>query len=141
MSHVDKMELICTSLNAAGRMAVKHGGVLTKAETYEWFKQHVGDYPLPAGVSIEDLGKCEYKITFPDCRYEVGLLPNPNGEGWIMIYDFWDKQLMYKIGGPKALKLQETLLLYQSEEVAESEGLLWETKEDEEFLEVITYLN
>lgn len=141
MSHVDTMRLVCTSLSAAEKTAVDHGGILTKANTYKWYERHVGDYPLPEGVTLKDLGKCEYKITFPDCDYEVGLLPNPNGEGWIFIYDFWDKKLLQKIGGPKALKLQESLMVHQVTEASEEEELLWKVEEDEEVVEVYTYFN
>jgi hypothetical protein len=66
-------------------------------ETYRWYGQHVGDYPLPPGFTPEDLGKCVHAIRLRDqtpvegeLPYEVGVIERRDGNpGWQLIWDFW----------------------------------------------------
>lgn len=60
--------------------------------TYNWFGKSVGDYPLPAGFTKEDLGKCNHAIAVKDASsntYEIGVVANKNGEGYTLLWDFW----------------------------------------------------
>jgi len=132
MSHVDTMELIITDLKAVEQAAQELGGHFAEAPFYKWYGRHVGDYPLPNGFKKEDLGKCQYKIHFDNVDYEVGITKNPNGDGHVAIYDFYDRTLHNKIGGPKAIKLQEKILKHQTINAAVKKGLKWkEIKTDE----------
>lgn len=73
MSHVENCTTILRNLAAARDAAAELGGILSESATYNWFGEHMGDYPLPAGMTKEELGKCEYKIAFPGIRYEIGV--------------------------------------------------------------------
>ena len=64
-------------------------------ETYKWFGKHVGDYPLPHGFTVEDMGKCSHAIKVPGAKYEIGVVKK--GKDWQVIYDFWDKSLKRKL--------------------------------------------
>lgn len=64
--------------------------------TYKWFGQWVNDYSAENasykhGRNPKDYGKCDHAIGIPGDHhsYEVGVVPNPNGAGWILEYDFW----------------------------------------------------
>lgn len=70
-------------------------------QTYRWYGEHVGDYPLPAGFAIEDLGKCEHAIRIPGqdndkipgsiAPYEVGVVRRRDGKpGFQLMWDFYD---------------------------------------------------
>jgi len=56
-------------------------------KTYKWFGRHVGDYPLPHGYTVEDMGKCDHAIRVPGALYEIGVVQK-NGK-WQLLYDFW----------------------------------------------------
>ena len=67
-------------------------------KTYAWYGKWVNDYNVEQaaynqGVKPEDYGKCLHAIHFPDCRYEAGIIEHPDGDGYALIYDVWDKQL------------------------------------------------
>jgi hypothetical protein len=84
---------------------------VTQKKNYTWFNRHVGDYPVPAGVKVEELGRNaefviglgdEKKKRHPDA-YEIGMVADPNNEGcYVPIYDFWagGKGLDQTIGSP-----------------------------------------
>jgi hypothetical protein len=57
--------------------------------TYKWFGTHIGDYPLPPGMRIEDLGKCHHAIRVDGSQYEIGLIQAADGK-FRVIYDFFD---------------------------------------------------
>lgn len=87
MSHVTTAVAQPTDLNALAAAAQKFGGVLERKSTYNWYGRHVGDYPIPAGIRREDLGKCDYVIRLPGVRYEVGVLKQ--GDKYTLLYDFY----------------------------------------------------
>ena len=64
-------------------------------KTYKWFGKHVGDYPLPEGFTVDDMGKCSHAIKVPGAKYEIGVVKK--GKDWKVIYDFWDKSLKEKL--------------------------------------------
>jgi hypothetical protein len=74
---------------------------LVKRNTYAWYGRHVGDYPMPKGMTAEQLGKnAEYVIEATEegkakagvsggC-YDVGIVPDANNPGaYVPIYDFY----------------------------------------------------
>lgn len=42
-------------------------------QTFAWYGTHVGDYPVPDGYSVKDMGKCDHAIKVRGARYEVGV--------------------------------------------------------------------
>ena len=124
MSHVEEIEpevadqgIINLSIlaRAAARCELR---LERDQQTYRWYGQHVGDYPMPAGRSEKDLGKCTHALVHADGaeKYEVGVIPSLKHPGtWTLVYDFWDSSLQPKIG-KNAGKL---LAFYQAETAKE----------------------
>ncbi len=67
--------------------------------TYKWFGRHVGDFPLPDGFAVDEMGKCDHAIRVPGAKYEIGVV-RKNGQ-WKLIYDFWDSSLKDKLCGTR----------------------------------------
>jgi hypothetical protein len=58
------------------------------------------------GIDPKTYGKCEHVIRIPgnDKAYEVGVIKNPNGKGFRLVWDFWQggyglKAVIGKDGG------------------------------------------
>lgn len=98
MSHVATVDLHVTDLKALAAAAAACGCELIEGQQkYKWYGRSVGDYPLPAGFSAQDLGKCEHAIrvkrkegTFAGQTYEVGVCKRRDGKpGYTLLWDFW----------------------------------------------------
>jgi hypothetical protein len=74
----------------------KHG-----QKTYAWFGKWVGDTPMPEGLTVDDLGKCEHAIGVPGADYEVGVVAKPDGT-FELRYDFWSSGGLHPILGQNA---------------------------------------
>ena len=98
MSHVSKIELEILSLEDL-KLACKRLGFtfIENQKTYQWYGRWVGDSPLPEGINIDDLGKCNHAIKVPECTYEIGVFKR--GSKYILLWDRWHKGgLEQKIG-------------------------------------------
>ncbi|MCP4599239.1 MAG: hypothetical protein GY847_01660 [Proteobacteria bacterium] len=97
MSHVSRIEVTITDLEAVRDMCKAKGWIFAEGQkTYKWFGRYVGDYPMPEGVTTEELGTCDHAIIIPGCDYEVGLLKK---EGkYIPLYDFYDQKIKAALG-------------------------------------------
>lgn len=104
MSHNEIIDLEITDLKTLANTCKRMGGELKlNQKTYEWFGRNVGDYPLPEGIKVSDLGKCEHAIKFPGVNYEVGVIKSRNqANAYELLWDFWDGGLKEKMGGSKA---------------------------------------
>lgn len=91
MSHVARIEIEIRDLATLDAACKRIGCTLVRDQTtYRWFGRHVGDYPLPEGFTVEDLGKCTHAIRVPGASYEVGVTPRRDGRpGWTLLWDFW----------------------------------------------------
>jgi hypothetical protein len=97
MSHVATISLEVKDLDALGEACKQLGLELVHGQqTYRWFGKHVGDYPVPAGFTVEDLGKCEHAVRIPlgqqgaDQAYEIGVVRRRDGKpGYTLLWDFW----------------------------------------------------
>jgi hypothetical protein len=92
MSHVDVIEMELLDLDGLGKAASFLGMELVKQDHYRWFGKHMGDYPVPAGFTKQDLGKCEHvlRIKSNSSAYEVGITRRKDGQpGYVMLWDFW----------------------------------------------------
>lgn len=93
MSHVAKIEINFTDLECLERAAKACGLVFNWGQThYRWYGHHVGDYPMPQGFKVSDLGHCEHAISVPgnSRAYEVGVCRRKDGEeGYTLLWDFW----------------------------------------------------
>lgn len=79
-------------------------------KTYKWFGRHVGDYPMPEGMTAADLGKCDHALSVVGRpgAYEVGVVKRPDGT-LRLLWDFWDggKGLEAAVGKDGGRLLQE----------------------------------
>jgi hypothetical protein len=87
MSHVTQIDVEIKDLKALADAARELGGELVEASTYKWYGTWVGDYPMPKGINTSDLGRCQYKIVFPNTEYEVGFLKQD--DKFAALFDFW----------------------------------------------------
>ena len=90
MSHVASIDLEIKDLDCLFKAAAELGLEVRAGQTsYRWFGTHVGDYPLPEGVTLEDLGRCEHALGVPNNgkAYEIGIA-KVNGK-WTLLWDFF----------------------------------------------------
>lgn len=110
ISHVAKITLQIKSLDALARACAELGLELVHGQTtYRWYGQSIGDYPLPEGVTADDLGKCDHAIRIPGKAdaYEIGVVKSKDGSGYTLLWDFYKGGygLQDRIGeGAKKLK-------------------------------------
>lgn len=102
MSHVVSIK---TELNdlAAIQAACVELGLTFKAnqKTFQWWGRSEGDYPLPTGVTKDQLGQCDHAIGVPGTTWEIGLVRQPNG-AYKLCFDFFGHRgqpILDAIGG------------------------------------------
>ena len=99
MSHVVDIAIEIHDLNVIKAICKRAGWEFIEGKkTYKWFGRFVGDYPMPKGYTVDDLGKCEHAIKIPGVNYEIGLAKNKNGGGLRFMFDFYDSQLKKAVG-------------------------------------------
>jgi len=92
MSHVAKMEVEIKDLDALEQACESLGLELARGQKhYKWYGHSVGDYPMPAGFTERDLGKCDHAIRIPgdNKAYEIGVCESKTGSGYTLLWDFW----------------------------------------------------
>lgn len=93
MSHVAKVDIEVKDLAALKNACSALGLELVEGQKqYRWFGRSVGDYPLPAGFTKDDLGKCDHAIRIPgNARaYEIGVVARKDGKaGFHLLWDSW----------------------------------------------------
>ena len=88
MSHISKIELVIHSLEDLKEACRQLGfEFVDNQKTFKWYGRWVGDTPLPEGIKIEDLGKCDHAIRVPGCDYEVGVVKR--GDSYILLWDYY----------------------------------------------------
>ena len=106
MSHVSKIELEIQSLEDL-KLACKRLEFIFQEnqQTYQWYGRSVGDYPLPEGFTVDDLGKCHHAIKVPGCEYEIGIVKR--GAKYVLLWDSWQAGgLEQKIGSDAGILKQ-----------------------------------
>ena len=89
MSHIASINIVITDLAALQAAARELGGLWVEGKkNYNWFGISVGDYPLPPGMTVDQLGKCEHVIALPGVRYEIGVVKCADGN-YTLAYDFY----------------------------------------------------
>jgi len=127
MSHVDVHSAIANTPQAVAALAAAAqalGGTLEQADKIRWFGRHVGDWPIPEGFTVSDIGKCKYKISFPGVSYDVGVIPHPQDPSKLCIYyDFYGPgRQLQRIVGKGAEKLMQQYGLHAALAWAKSKG-------------------
>ncbi len=121
MSHVSAIELEIKDLDAL-KAACERLGLkwLEGKTTYRWYGQWVGDYPLPEGFKVEDLGKCSHAISVPGAAYEIGVV-NRNGKT-TLLWDFWSSGGLEKVLGKGGGKLKQAYAVEAAKRAAKKAG-------------------
>ena len=81
MSHVSHIQLKIYDLSAIKRACSRMGfQFMENQKTYTWYGKLVEPekYPLPLGITEEELGHCDHAIKIPDARYEIGIVKRNN---------------------------------------------------------------
>ena len=94
MSHVSNVELTVTDLDALQQAVAQTDG-LTWCEgqhTYKWYGKWMDDFhgssaAVDNGFKADDFGKSEHAIKVEGADYEIGVVKNPTGEGYRLLYD------------------------------------------------------
>lgn len=97
MSHVAAAETIVLDQHLSILKHVcNHLGLkfVEGAKTIRWFGRWVNDYDAKdaayrLGIDTKDYGTCEHRIEVPGCNYDIGLIKNPKGQGYMLYYDFF----------------------------------------------------
>ena len=106
MSHISKIELVIHSLRDLKEACQQLGfEFMINQKTLKWYGRWVGDTPLPNGINIEDLGKCDHAIQVPGCTYEVGIVRR--GDHYILLWDYYSAGGLEPKIGPNAGKLKQ----------------------------------
>lgn len=116
MSHIASVKIIIKDLDALRRAAAELGLEFVEGQTtFKWYGRWLNDYHAPEaavnnGFDPKKFGQCQHAIRIPNnaSAYEVGVVANPNGEGFTLLYDNYaaGRGLEAKIG-QGAQKLQQ----------------------------------
>lgn len=107
MSHVVMQRQIYDNIDAIVAGAKACGLVKLEKRKFKWYGAWVNDYNAADaahqhGIKPEDYGKCEFALGIPgdSTAYEVGVVKNPSGAGYVLVWDFYrgGYGLMDKIG-------------------------------------------
>ena len=93
---------------------------------YKWFGRFVGDYPLPEGITADELGKCDHAVKIPGAKYEVGIVKK--GDKWIILYDFWQEGKLEPILGRDAQPISKAYGLEKAKRAAKAAGMMYKEK-------------
>ena len=129
MSHVAVIKAEIKSLKSI-KSACKRLGLtfIENQKTYKWYGNHVGDYPIPEGMSINDMGKCIHAIKIPNAKYEVGIIKDPmNKKNYKLVWDFWDSNLP-KYLGKDAWRLTQAYEIEHAKYTAKLQGKIVKEK-------------
>jgi hypothetical protein len=110
-SHVAKIDTKILDLDALSMACQRLGLEFKSGQTrYRWWGSSAGDYPVPNGLTVDDLGKCVHAISVPgfdhvnrdkggqyldkngawqQAPYEVGLIQNADGS-FTFVWDFFE---------------------------------------------------
>jgi hypothetical protein len=121
MSHISRIKVEVKDLEvlraACGRLGFQF---MPGQKTYRWYGTFMGDYPLPEGISREQLGKCTHAIKVPGADYEVGILQQ--GDKFTLLYDFWKYGGLEDALGANAEKLIQAYAIEAAKLEAQRQG-------------------
>lgn len=125
MSHVATIDINVTDLGVLAEACHRIGlELILNQKTYKWYGRHVGDYPIPEGFTIADLGNCEHAIRVKGDKdaYEVGVVKRRDGKpGYTLLWDFYDDRIV-KALGPEAGRLKQSYAVTAAQAQAVKQG-------------------
>jgi hypothetical protein len=115
VSHVTEIKVKILDLDALARAAKRCGLEVRRKQNYKWYGRHVGDYPMPKGMTQDDLGKCHMALGVigNNEAYEVGVVADKSHNGeYMLVWDFWGGGYgLEKSVGKDACKLRQAYAL------------------------------
>ncbi|MBF0397346.1 MAG: DUF1257 domain-containing protein [Desulfobacterales bacterium] len=97
MSHISKIEVQIKSLEDLKEACQQLGfQFMENQQNFKWYGEWIGDSPLPEGMKVEDIGKCDHAIRIKGCDYEIGVIKRDNH--YQLFWDNW-----YRGGLKKAI--------------------------------------
>ena len=121
MSHISKIELVIQSLKDLKEACQQLGfEFMENQKSFKWYGRWVGDTPLPEGINIEDIGKCDHAIRVPGCAYEVGVIKR--GEHYILLWDYYSEGGLEPKIGPNAGILKQAYTVARVRKEARQKG-------------------
>ena len=121
MSHISKIELVINSLDDLKEACRMLGfEFVENQKTYKWYSRWVGDTPLPEGIKIEDVGKCNHAVKVPGCDYEVGVIRR--GDHYILLWDYYFVGGLVEKIGPDAGILKQAYTIARVRREARRKG-------------------
>jgi len=130
MSHITKIEIEVTDL-AALKAACKRLNLqfIENQLTYQWYGERIGNDPLPEGIGLEDLGKCDHAIKVPGASYEIGILKQNNR--YRLLWDSWKSGGLEQVIGRDAGLLKQAYGIEKTKSEARRKGYsLYETRQE-----------
>lgn len=128
MSHVTTISALMTDLSSLRAAAVSCGLEFVEGQkTFKWYGSHVGDFPIPAGFTVEDMGKCDHVIRVPGNTgaYEIGVCRRRDGKpGYTLMFDFWGScgAALEKLAGKRCADLVQQ---YGVQVIKKTAGMTW----------------
>jgi hypothetical protein len=121
MSHVSAIELEIKDLDALKAACERLGLKWQEGKTtYRWFGTWMGDYPMPEGFTVEDLGKCNHAISVPKAAYEIGVVIR--NVKTTLLWDFWESGGLEKVLGKRGGKLKQAYAVETAKRAAKKAG-------------------
>jgi hypothetical protein len=124
MSHVSVIKAEIHSLKSLKKACDRLGlEFVENQKTYAWYGRHVGDYPIPEGMTVNDMGKCLHAIKIPGSDYEVGVIRDPiYKNSYKLIWDFWQSGGLEQKLGQDAWKLTQMYQVEHTKYTAKLQG-------------------
>jgi hypothetical protein len=131
MSHVATIDLEIRDLEALAEAAKRIGmEFIRDQKTYRWWGESVGDYPIPDGFKVEDLGICEHALCITPSKrkredpYEIGVVRRRDGRpGFTLLWDFIDHDLV-NIAGKNGVNLKREYAAVVARKQAMAQGFM-----------------
>lgn len=131
MSHVTILNIEVKKLKALKKACTRLGLIWKEdVKTYRWFGRFMGDYPLPKGFKVSDLGHCTHAIQVPEADYEIGVVVRENGEIQLL-WDFWHAGGLEAELGQGGWKLEQAYIIEESKMEAEINGHSYQEQTNE----------
>lgn len=131
LSHISKVNLEILDLDCLEKAVKNLGGILIRnKKNFEWYGRFVGDSPMPEGLTVDDLGKCDHAIKFPNARYEVGVVKNKKGKGYYLQFDYYHSGGLDKIIGQTGGRLKQNYTKEVTMKAAKVKGYKVTEKEE-----------
>jgi len=134
MSHVVKVGIEVRDLEALRKAAENLGLEFREGKTtYKWYGHWVGDYPLPEGITQDQLGKCDHALGVKDKpgAYEVGVVEQADGS-YTLLWDFYNHGFgLQEMVGDGCSKLIEEYTVAKAQVECERLGWMNERQQDE----------